>query len=119
MTTMLRAVPNYETASKAFHSFNAKDAKGRTIGSIIIIYECEVIEVENGYNWKSGAALHDGTPVEAGMTIYRLYRQASRDGYSYGASQTNQYYGTREAAEARAKVYLTQAAKRALKIAAK
>lgn len=119
MTTFLRAVPDYETASKAFHSFNAKDAKGRTIGSIIIIYECEVVEVENGYNWKSGATLRDGTPVEAGMTVYRLYRQASRNGHSYGATQSSEYYATREAAEDRAKVYLAQAAKRAIKISQK
>lgn len=119
MTSLLSAQPNYETASKAFHSFNAKDAKGRTIGSIIIIYECEVVETETCYNWKSGAALRDGTPVVAGMTVYRLYRQASRNGHSYGASQTNEYYGSREAAEARAAHYLVHAKKRAQKIAAK
>ena len=117
--TLYTAIPDYETATKAFHSFGVKDAKGRAIGSLIIIYECEVVETENGYRWKAGQALRDGTPVTAGMTVYRLYRQATRNGHSYGATQTSEYYGTREAAEARAKVYLAHAAKRAIKISQK
>ncbi len=112
---------DYETIETQFHSFNVQDAKGRTIGSIIAIYKGVIIEADTTrcFRWRDGGKLADGTPVVAGMPVYRLYRQASRNGHSYGASQTIKFYATREAADAAAAHYLKHAAKRAEKLAAK
>lgn len=87
--------------------FGFKDSKGRALGAVIVTGECHYVDDANDErNWYS--------MVKPGHYFY-LYTQATRDGKTFGASQSRSYFKTTVSREFAITAYLKGAAKRAAK----
>lgn len=115
MTTAVVIATETARVSK-HHDFEIKDAKGRTIGAFVTTwhrdYAPRTAEHSSYYPNADGM-------IKPGVRYRMVQVHASRNGTSYGASQSAQLFESDEAAAAYVAKYLEKAKKRALKAASK
>jgi hypothetical protein len=103
---MKTTIRNESIIGRSVHNFGAKDAKGREIGAMVMLKECEFVEVPD-----ASFCYYTREPGK----YFAWSGQSCRDGVSFGASQPWRYCAN-EAERAKAIIeYLSNAKKRRAK----
>lgn len=105
---LIRDKVEISSATKRWHHpYACRDSKNREIGSLVKIGEVEVYERERQDKWECGYSYKPGR-------YFTAWVQAARDGKSYGASQSGEWFTTEAERDAYVERRLAAGRKRAL-----